>query len=45
MATLGGRLKKLLPPDLRKFAMPGKTPRSYKLMLDSSRITVIDKPT
>jgi hypothetical protein len=44
MGTLFGRLKSLLPPDLRKNIVPGRSPRSYRLELDAEQITVLDRP-
>ena len=44
VATLFGRLKRLLPADLREYIVPGNNPRSYHLTLDPSQITVIDQP-
>jgi len=44
MPNLFGRLKGLLPAELRKQIIPGIEPRSYRLELDSAQIVVIDKP-
>lgn len=44
MGTLFGRLKNLLPPDLRKKIVPGRSPRSYCLELDAEQITILNRP-
>lgn len=41
MATLFGRLKKLLPPELKKAILPGPEPRSYRLALPSQPVQVV----
>ncbi|MEI7686385.1 MAG: hypothetical protein WCL32_15305 [Planctomycetota bacterium] len=42
MATLFGRLKKKLPPDLWSLIVTGDKNRSYKLTLEPSKIVVLD---
>ncbi|QDU21814.1 hypothetical protein [Urbifossiella limnaea] len=42
MATLLGRLKKLLPPELRKAIVPGPEPRSYRLDLPPRLVHLVD---
>lgn len=44
MATLYGRLKRLLPADLWKHIVPGTAPRSYLLNLDSVQLDVFEPP-
>ena len=43
MATLFSRLKKHLPSDLWKHAMPGETSGSYRLVLDPSQVTIFPR--
>lgn len=42
MANLKSRLRALLPSTLRRLIVRGTEPRSYRLDLESSKVTIID---